>query len=106
MTDLRREQCLTAEELARAEELLASHTWWVAKTMPQWPHEYTLRRTWENQEDFVWMVTIMREKGYYETWGRRVSRVMNVSGFKLWTMESPVDQTKLINRKRLPAPVA
>jgi len=106
MTDLRREQCLTAEELARAEELLASHTWWVARTMPQWPHEYTLRRTWENQEDFVWMVTIMREKGYYETWGGRVSRVMNVSGFKLWTMEDTLDGTILINRKPLPRPAA
>ncbi len=69
---LRGPQPESPEEQARIGHLLLSHPWKVAKSMPQIPHEYTLRRLWANDEDFVWAVEHIRRVGYERRFGGRV----------------------------------
>lgn len=69
---LRELQPETDEDKARIRSLLLGHPWKAAKSMPQIPHEYTLRRLWENDKDFVWCVEYIRSVGYEQRFGGRV----------------------------------
>lgn len=69
-----------------------------AKTMPQSPHWYTLRKEWKSEESFEKCVLLIREFGYKETYKGYTYIMFNCNGYKYWTMGAPVDKTILINR--------
>jgi hypothetical protein len=98
------EQTIEPELAEKVRACLESQTWVFAKTMPWIPHFYTLRRNWSNESQFVRVVEVMRLYGKDEYYGkaRRRSRVLILGGFKYWTMESPISDTILINRKPWP----
>ena len=85
----------TCVELA---ELLERHSYRFARTMPGAPHSYTLKRTWQSEDEFVEALRKMRAverieeffKGY---WYRR----FNANGYKYWTMGASLDHI-LVNR--------
>jgi hypothetical protein len=80
---------------------VAGHRWTFARTMPQNPHEYTLRRDTTN-DVFDAAVRYIREHGVIELfWGKRY-RSLFFDDHKYWTMGEPVAGTVLINRKLLP----
>lgn len=87
------------------EWLLKNQRWIFAKTMPENPHEYTLRKEWEAEEDFVSVVTYMRAHGYLSYFKGRAYTQLNANGHFHWTMGSPLPATILINRKPLPSDV-
>jgi hypothetical protein len=72
---------------------------------------YTLRRTWENDGDFVFVVEFLRKYGYVERFPDPVKGwpyiQFNVGEHKYWTMGCPCEpgpyddkvDTILINRK-------
>ncbi|MBI5836582.1 MAG: hypothetical protein HZB25_04995 [Candidatus Eisenbacteria bacterium] len=93
------DQTIPDADLQRARELLEAQTWTFAKTMPWVPHWYSLRKNWARDEEFVWVVETMRRDGCDEIYEGRRYRVMIVGGFKYWTMEAPVGETILVNRK-------
>lgn len=98
---------MTSDELARLQTLLEAAEWVFAKTMPKNPHHYTLRWTWPSDEDFVWAVVTLRRLGEVERWWRKDYIVINLNGYKYWTMGAPIGpapydrqrDTILINRK-------
>lgn len=99
------------EEMERIERLISENNWIFAKSMPRNPHWYTLRRAWLKDEDFTWMVRAIRQYGYTEYFGGRPYTLLNVGGFKYWTMGDPINpdpnfnqrfNTILINRAKLP----
>lgn len=73
--------------------------WIFAKTMPENPHWYTLRKTWAQDAAFVETVEAMRTYGYREWYKKRPYTMFNVNGMKYWTMGAPLPSTILINRK-------
>jgi hypothetical protein len=75
---LRGPQTEQPEDRARIEALLLGHPWKVAKTMPQIPHEYSLRRLWPNDDDFIWCVEHIRAVGYEERFGGRVFTYLDI----------------------------
>lgn len=80
--------------------MIESASFVYAKTMPDNPHHYTLRKTWKD-DDFVWAVNFIRDNGYTAYWkGRRYTQI-NVNDQFYWTMGAPVKDTILINRKKL-----
>lgn len=87
--------------------------WQFAATMPQWPHEYTLRR-WRSElaREFEAMVRLIREKGVAKPWpkGAAVPRYhhtyLELDGWQYWTMDEAVAETTLINRCRVDEPTA
>ena len=72
------------EDRERAKQLLLSHPWKVAKTMPKIPHEYTLRRLWLNDEDFIWVCEHLRATGYEARFGGRVFTYYDIAEHQYW----------------------
>lgn len=79
-------------------KLLESATYKFAKTMPQWPHWYTLRQTWESSQDFESVVVFIRENGKTEKYMNKEYVYFYLNGYKYWTMEASPNQTILINK--------
>jgi hypothetical protein len=124
------DQCLFEcwQELPRIERLadLGAHMdqndFRFAKTMPDAPHweyprlaryferhtdeiHYTLRKTWENDEEFVACVQFIRDHGNVEYfWGKPYTKLEH-GGYKYWSMGYPLDVTIIINRAEHPSPV-
>ena len=83
---------------------LTGHEYRFAKTMPQWPHWYTLREDW-NDAEFVSTVKLLRNYGYERQWKWKSYVSFNVNEYYYWTMGEPIDKngkpwTILINKAR------
>lgn len=96
---------MSPKQLAWIRELLESHPWRFAKTMPRNPHWYTLRHEWQDVGDRVFeeVVTAIREHGVTVMFNEYPYRQLHVGDWTYWTFSgSTVSEVKLINRKRLP----
>jgi integrase len=82
-------------------EFIAHHRWVFAKTMPQHPHEYTLRKHARSDEEFEAVVSFIRAEGYTERHSGRTYTYLNVDDWKYWTMGAPLPVTIIINRARI-----
>jgi hypothetical protein len=89
--------------MLRLQEQIDAHPWRFAKSMPQWPHWYTLRKQWDDAE-FTEVVTTMRAGGFTEYWHGRKFRAFNLNGYKYWTMGAPADVETVLNRKPIDYP--
>ena len=82
---------------------VGKRNWRYAKTMPQWPHEYTVRQFDDPQEDqalFERSVIFIRahgERRKFEPTGKS-SVYLDIDGRQYWTMGAPVEETIIINR--------
>jgi hypothetical protein len=91
-----------------ARTYVAKVRWQFAKTMPRWPHEYTMR-DWrpELEQAFFEFVTLIRAEGMVKPWPRASENpryhhtYLELDGWQYWTMGEPVPETILINRARL-----
>jgi hypothetical protein len=82
--------------------LMQAHPWKPA-TSPQYktlPHEYSLRKLWRNQADFVWAVRHIFDHGRETFFIGRVWVYWDHNGHEYWTCGRPEDahQCTLINR--------
>jgi hypothetical protein len=92
------------QEFARL--FIAKSKWIYAKTMPETPHEYVLRRNCHAagyEDEFVRMVELIRQYGYrgrFRLPPRRAILLtyMNIDDHRYWSMGAPVPETILINR--------
>jgi hypothetical protein len=96
------------EEMANAEPVvappaiypIAALAFREAKTMPEAPHEYTVR-TPENEAAYVALFTLIGEQGVHEKWaGRRYQYFYPGDGWKYWRMTSDIRQSRVLNRAR------
>jgi hypothetical protein len=76
-----------------------------AKTMPEHPHFYTLRKDWRDDDLFDHVVCRMRACGYTEMFYKKPFTRFDLNEWKYWTMGSPVEETILINRAERVFPV-
>lgn len=91
----------TKEEI---DEALASASWKFAATMPNAPHSYSRRATWQNQKLFEAAVDWVREKGTptRTKFGKRTwAYYMPGDGYKYWAGDRPGSQEHWINRASL-----
>ncbi len=79
-------------------ELLLAAEFQFATTMPETPHHYTLRETWEDGGVFEEVVQFIRDHGKEEKFFGTAYIYLYLEGHKYWTMGCPLDQTRLINR--------
>jgi len=78
-------------------EFIHSSQWTIAKTMPEWPHEYIVReRVDENL--FVQLVRHIRASGYEGKFYRKSITYYDDGGLVYWTMGAPIEETTIINR--------
>jgi hypothetical protein len=85
---------MTEDEFAA---FVAAAPWRFAATMPEAPHEYTLRRQ-HDPARFEQAVRFIREHGYQAQWGRATHLYYELDGRKYWTMGAPPEQTIVLNR--------
>jgi hypothetical protein len=96
-----------SDGLERVAHDLAAQRWIFAKTIPENPHEYTLRREWRSDTGFVRAVRFIRDHGYRNLFEGRWYTQLDIGAHTYWTMGAPVEETILINRKKIaPAPGA
>ena len=94
------------QELNKLTKYLTEASFVFAKTMPQHPHYYTLRKTWCDDESFVWCVNKIRQYGKKEFFFKKPYIVFYANGYKYWTMGCPTHNcnktgTILINRAKV-----
>ncbi len=88
-----------------ARAYIAKVRWQFAKTMPQWPHEYTVRQ-WrmELEQEFEAFARLIRVAGVVKPWPRAAARpryhhaYLSIDGWEYWTMGEPIEVTAVINR--------
>jgi hypothetical protein len=89
---------MTEQEIIK---LLTESKYIYAKTMPKFPHFYTLRATWESGEQFEEVVQFIRDKGKAERFFSKILIYFYHDGYKYWSMGSPLKDTILINRAKV-----
>lgn len=77
-----------------------------AKSMPEFPHWYTLRENWDSDADFIKTVMLIRKYGYKEKYWGKEYIYYNINGYKYWTMGYPLHNcpktgTILINKAKV-----
>ena len=99
--------------IEQARRYVSAVRWQFARTLPQWPHEYTLRRWRENlAQEFDAFVRLIRTEGTVKPWPRGSARpryhhhYLEIDEWQYWTMGEPVEETILINRCRVDDPTA
>jgi hypothetical protein len=78
-------------------EFINSISWTHAKTMPEWPHEYIVRKN-VDEKLFIDVVNHIRKNGYQGTFYKIPITYFDEDGLIYWTMGSPVEETIIINR--------
>lgn len=87
-------------EISDFERFVEKHKWQFAKSMPQTPHEYTVREWAIDDDVFDNAVAFIRENGVDEDfYGKRYSYV-HIGDWKYWTMGNPIIDTRIINRAK------
>lgn len=85
--------------LIKAGQLLQAASWRFASTLPNNPHRYTLLEHWD-AEEFASVAQFIRDAGYKSMFGGKEYTQLNINEYYYWTMGAPIEETRLINRKR------
>jgi hypothetical protein len=79
--------------------------WQFARTMPRWPHEYTVRHWRPDLEaELEAFEYLIREIGVVKPWPRTSKTpkyhhtYLTIEDFEYWTMGAPISVTTVINR--------
>ena len=76
--------------------------WTFAKSMPFAPHEYIVKDKCPlTTEEFEYFVNMQREHGVKERWGKHNNAYLYIDDYKYWTMDAPLEETKVINRAKI-----
>ena len=87
-------------------KILNSVKFTFAKSMPKFPHEYTLRKDWDDDKMFCDVAHYIRNNGKKEYWGGKNYIYLYLYGYKYWTMGNIISYTDkrktiLINRVKI-----
>jgi len=80
---------------------LESQRWHYARSRPNNPHSYCLRREADDQKAFKRIVEYIREYGSPYPWWGALYDQLPLGNYCYWTMGATIENTKLINRKTL-----
>jgi hypothetical protein len=91
-----------------ARAYIAKVRWQFAKTMPEWPHEYTVHgRRPDLEREFFEFVALIRREGVVKPWPPDVATpryhhtYLELDGWEYWSMGAPIPETTVINRALL-----
>lgn len=91
----------TALDLTRIREFIATHEWHFAKTMPQIPHWYCLRKDKGDIEEFTWFARAIREHSVPGQFYGKTYYYFYLDGYKYWWMDPTPEECDLINRDKI-----
>ena len=81
--------------------IIDSFSFVFAKTMPQSPHWYSVRKNENADVNFNKVVQFIRDNGYVTQFKGRDYTCFNYNGFQYWTMGAPVHETTILNRAKI-----
>ena len=87
-------------DLINSEEMrafIAKATWKYAKTMPKYPHEYTIK-DWNNGPEFEAALHYLLHYGERRKEYRWERVYLDVDGYDYWDMGDPLGVGQIINR--------
>ena len=79
-------------------QILLRQKYRFAKSMPKFPHWYTMRDSWDSDLEFQEVVQYIRDHGYPVKFFRSTYIYLDINGMSYWTMGAPIGETILINR--------
>jgi hypothetical protein len=82
--ELRAARPLPPDEFERLRTLLWAARWRTASSMPTIPHSYTLRKWWDDDEAFQWVIAALRRSGYHQKFGGRVYLYTDVDEYQVF----------------------
>lgn len=91
----------TSMSMAELNAFVQANAWTYAKTMPQCPHEYIVRKNVADDAAFCRFVMTIRRFGNDEPFYSKIHRYLDVGPFKYWTMGDWLPTTIIINRARI-----
>ena len=83
----------------RLSEFIHMATWTYARTMPEWPHVYIVKKN-VDAGLFVEVVRHIREHGYQGSFYQEQITYYDQDGLVYWTMGATIEETTIINRCR------
>jgi len=83
--------------LDKIQDFIQKHDWTFAKSMPKTPHWYVVRENC-NEQEFLDFVVYIREHGEPRKFWRSTYIYLDIGAYTYWTMGSPLDITRIINR--------
>ena len=83
----------TSQERERASQYLDTMKakWRFAKTMPQWPHWFILRKEGSGRE-FDFLERLIKRCGYGDPWGKRHDFYLVRGKFKYWVLDDVLNR--------------
>ena len=89
-------------EWDKLRSMIARCQWTYAKTMPFAPHEYIVKDKCPlTSEEFEYFVSMQREHGVKERWGKYNHPYLYIDDYKYWSMGAPMEETTVINRAKV-----
>jgi len=76
---------------------VAAQSWRFAKTYPNWPHRYIVRKE-VDETSFLEFVGIIRKDGHKGRFYDREIIYYDLDEYTYWTMGAPIEETDIINR--------
>jgi hypothetical protein len=81
---LRAARPLPPDEFEKLRTLLWAAPWRTASSMPSIPHSYTLRKWWDDDAAFRWVIGALRRSGYHQKFGSRVYLYTDVDEYQVF----------------------
>ena len=78
---------------------IRSHGWIYAKTMPEVPHYYLVKKKCFDDDRFEAFARYIFEEGIPMKWGKWVRLYMDIGEYRYWSMDPTAESTDLINRE-------
>ena len=83
------------------QEILESQNWKFAKTMPETPHWYSVRDTWDSDFEFEKACQFILDHGVIMRWNLYRKPYLDINEWRYWIMTKNVKKTILINREEI-----
>lgn len=80
---------------------ITSKSYRFAKTMPNNPHYYSLKKEWDNESNFFKACQYIKDNGKVEFYKGYPYTVLYIEKYKYWTMDKIIKDTVLINRAKI-----
>lgn len=77
---------------------LESHSWTFAKTMPETPHWYILKKNAKDAKPFIEAVRFIQQNGLPSEFDGVTYNYLSLDKYKYWTMGNIPEETTIINR--------
>ncbi|MEK6251256.1 MAG: hypothetical protein AABM43_04805 [Actinomycetota bacterium] len=89
---------MTADELCRFRQIAEGARWTFAASVPEHPHEYSIRGRDLPEDDFIWAVELINRVGYVERFWGQPWRYVRLDGYRFWPTKNQRPDWLMLNR--------